>query len=70
MLPVFSILTHLDGSGLFSLGFWRDDGRRYIVASRVLESEMERIKEEFAEVCTYCRGLDPALRRYPAIRLN
>lgn len=67
---MFSILKHLDGSYLYSLGFWYDDGRRYLVAHRVLQEEIERIKEEFARCVMECEGIDPSLQYLPVIFEN
>ena len=67
---MFSILKHLDGSSLFSLGFWYDDGRRYLVAHRVLQEEIERIKEEFAHAVMECEGIDSSLQYLPIIHEN
>lgn len=67
---MYSVLRHLDGSGLWSLGFFYDDGQRYTVAYRVEQAEVERIKEEFAAVCIHTRGVDPALSFFPPIRAN
>ncbi len=67
---MFSILKHLDGSRLWSLGFWYDDGKRYMVAQRVMQDEIDRIKEEFAQVVVECEGIDPSLAYLPIIYPN
>jgi hypothetical protein len=67
---MFSILKHLDGSALYSLGFWYDDGRRYLVAHRVMQEEIDRIKEEFARAVVDCTGIDKSLQYLPLIHEN
>ena len=67
---MFSILRHLDGSHLYSLGFWYDDGRRYLVAHRVMQEEIERIKEEFAKAVLECEQIDSSLQYLPIIHTN